>query len=248
MMFDVTVKEHLQLPFNLGATAAGAEVVEDLERMPHLAVCGGEAGERTAFMRGLVADMAARWSPDEAKFVLADVEGHTFAKFADLPHLLLPICDGFDTARSAVRWIGAETKRRVDLLASQTCMNIAEFNEVAEGPLPFVVIVVNEICDVLETSENAARAIDRITKISRAVGIHLVFSLSEAEALELANVLDACVPSRLVFKMATADASKRLLGVVGAEDLPSGEFLYRNSRGEISHFRGEVTTHESHIL
>ena len=161
---------------------------------------------------------------------------------------MFPICGGFDAARSAVRWIGAETKRRGDLLASKLCKNISEFSEIAERPLPFVVIVMNEICDVLKTSENAARAIERITKISRAVGIHLVFSLSESEALELANVLDACVPSRLVFKTATADASTRLLGVAGAESLTTGSFLYRNLRGEISHFRGEVTTRESHIL
>ena len=244
----IEMNHAMLLPIRLGAMASGAEVVEDLARMPHLAVCGGEAGERAAFMRGLVADMAARWSPNDVRLILADGKGRAFTTFADLPHLVLPICDGFDAARSAVRWIGAETKSRVDLLASKTCMNIAEFNEIAESPLPFIVIVVNEICDVLETSENAALAIDRITKISRAVGIHLVFSLPETEALELANVLDACVPSRLVFKMTTADASKRLLGVVDAEDLPSGEFLYRNSRGEISHFRGEVTTHESHIL
>jgi DNA segregation ATPase FtsK/SpoIIIE, S-DNA-T family len=244
----IEMNHAMSLPLRLGATAAGAEVVEDLTRMPHFAVCGGEAGERTAFMRGLVADMAARWSPNDARLILADGKGRAFAKFADLPHLVLPICDGFDAARSAVRWVGEETKRRVDLLASKTCMNIAEFNEIAEKPLPFVVIVVNEICDVLETSENAARAIERITQISRAVGIHLVFSLSESEALELANVLDACVPSRLVFKMTTADASKRLLGAAGAECLTTGSFLYRNLRGEISHFRGEVTTRESHIL
>jgi DNA segregation ATPase FtsK/SpoIIIE, S-DNA-T family len=169
-------------------------------------------------------------------------------RLARLPHLALPICDGFDTARSALRWVGAETKRRVDLLAGKTCMNIVEFNEIAESPLPFAVIVMNEICDVLETSENAARAIERITKISRAVGIHLVFSLSESEALELANVLDACVPGRLVFKTATADASKRLLGVDDAESLTTGSFLYRNLRGETPPRRGEVTTHESHIL
>ena len=247
-MLEAHETKALRLPLYLGRTSESAEVVEDLARMPHLAVCGGEANERTAFMRGLVADMAARWSPNDARLILADGKGRAFAKFADLPHLVLPICDGFDAARSAVRWVGEETKRRVDLLASKTCMNIAEFNEIAEKPLPFVVIVVNEICDVLETSENAARAIERITQISRAVGIHLVFSLSESEALELANVLDACVPSRLVFKMTTADASKRLLGAAGAECLTTGSFLYRNLRGEISHFRGEVTTRESHIL
>lgn len=243
-----SIERKYSFTFSLGKTADGAEVVEDLARMPHLAVCGGEADERATFMRGVVSDMAARWSPGAVKLILVDNRGCAFLKFADLPHLILPVCRDIETFRSAVRWIGEETKRRVNLLASKLCKNIVEFNEVAERPLPFVVIVVNEICFGLKSSEVAARVITRITEISRAVGVHLVFSLPEAEALELANVLDACVPSRVAFKTTTVDASKRLLGVAGAVDLSSGEFLDRNFRGEIAHFRGEVSTPDSHIL
>ena len=36
--------------------------------------------------------------------------------------------------------------------------------------------------------------------------------------------------------------------LAGAESLTTGSFLYRNLRGEIPPRRGEVTTHESHIL
>ena len=66
-----------------------------------------------------------------------------------IPHLLTPVIVDHDKAVNALKWAVAEMDRRYKLLSEAGKRNITEYNEVAPLKMPYIVILVDELADLM---------------------------------------------------------------------------------------------------
>ena len=67
--------------------------------------------------------------------------------------------------------------RRYKLFSEAGKRNIMEYNEASGLPMPYIVILVDELADLMAVAQaDVEAAIVRLAQMARAVGIHLVLA------------------------------------------------------------------------
>jgi S-DNA-T family DNA segregation ATPase FtsK/SpoIIIE len=114
-------------------------------------------------------------------------------------------------------------------------------------PLPFIVILVDELADLMMTaSKDVEVLIQRIAQLARAVGIHLIVATQRPSVDIITGPIKANLTSRIAFRTIQSTDSRTILGHVGAEKLLGmGDMLFlRNGAPEIERFHGAFISEE----
>jgi len=126
-------------------------------------------------------------------------------------------------AFNALNWAVMEMERRYGLIAATGSKNLDSYNEKQKRPedkLPFIVIVVDELADVMMSGgEEVEIAITRLAQKARAAGIHLVIATQRPSTDVITGLIKANIPSRLAFKVPSGIDSRTVLDTSGAEEL-----------------------------
>jgi S-DNA-T family DNA segregation ATPase FtsK/SpoIIIE len=231
------------LVVGLGADVGAAAVLGDLTKMPHLLVAGATGQGKSVFINALVVSLLLRHSPATLRLLMIDPKRVELIGYAGLPHLACPVIVEPDQAQEALGWAVGEMDRRYKVLAAEGVRNIAAYNErVAargERPMPFVVVVIDELADLMMVSRAEAQAerragsaveerIVRLAQLARAVGIHLLIATQRPSVDVITGLIKANVPSRVAFTVASGTDSRVILDAVGAEKLMGkGDLLYQ---------------------
>ena len=137
--------------------------------------------------------MLYKATPDELKLVLVDPKRLELGLYEDIPHLLAPVVTDPKVASNVLRNATREMERRLKLLAQRGVRNIDQYNRTfAKGqslslfenaeeeehkPLPYIVIVIDELADLMMVDTNGVEeSITRLAQMARAVGIHLILA------------------------------------------------------------------------
>jgi S-DNA-T family DNA segregation ATPase FtsK/SpoIIIE len=181
-------------------------------------------------------------TPDEVRLVLVDPKRLELGVYEGVPHLYTPIITEAKLAANALRNAVREMERRLKLLASKGVRNIDSYNRLFddtpslfseessddEGPIPKIVIVIDELADLMMLDgHNVEESVTRLAQMARAVGIHLVLATQRPSVDVITGLIKANFPARVSFRVATKVDSRTILDANGAESLLGrGDMLY----------------------
>ncbi len=239
------------LGFAIGKDISGEPVVGKLNKMPHLLIAGQTGSGKSVMINSLLTSLLYRNSPSDMKLILVDPKQVEMAPYEDIPHLLTPVIVEPEKTISALKWATNEMERRYKLLAEQKVRDIATYNkrvqergkhiavedengieqEVSEGKMPYIVIVIDELADLMMVAARDVEAlIVRLAQKARAVGIHLVLATQRPSVDVITGLIKANVPARIAFTVASQVDSRTILDQVGAEKLlGQGDMLLKTA-------------------
>ena len=243
------------LPCVLGKDVEGKPVVADLSKMPHLLVGGTTGSGKSVGVNGMLMSMLFTRSPDELRLLLIDPKMLEFELYGDIPHLLHPVVTDPKIAAQALSWACREMDQRYELLARWGTRNILSYNKkvvkelatwndekarkyapknaaehefVRPEKLPFIVIIIDELADLMMiASKDVESSICRIAQKARACGIHLIVATQRPSVDVVTGLIKANLPSRIAFQLRSRHDSRTVLDEIGAENLLGrGDMLY----------------------
>ncbi|NLC16404.1 MAG: hypothetical protein GX756_00780 [Clostridiales bacterium] len=242
------------LCFALGKDIAGKNIVTDLINMPHLLVAGATNSGKSSCLNALITSLIFKSSPADVRLILIDPKRVEFTSYRGLPHMLTenPITEP-EHALNAFEWAIDEAERRFELFVSYKVRDIHEFNSLSivkngdEEKLPFIVIVVDELADLMaQAKRDFEDKIRVIAQKSRAAGIHLVLATQRPSVDVITGTIKANLPSRIAFSVTSFADSKTILDQGGAERLLGrGDMLYAPvDKPEPFRVQGAYVTHD----
>jgi S-DNA-T family DNA segregation ATPase FtsK/SpoIIIE len=254
------------LPLALGKSIAGAPVVVDLARMPHLLIAGTTGSGKSVGIHAMLMSLLFRVSPADCRLLLIDPKLLELSVYNGIPHLLTPVVTDPQQAVQALKWAIAEMEERYKRMASLGVRSIDVYNnrvrnalkrgeqvgrsvqtgfdaatgkpiyeqeQLASEPMPYIVIVVDELADLMTTAgKEIEQAVQRLAQMARAAGIHLIMATQRPSVDVVTGTIKANFPTRISFKVASRVDSRTILDDQGAEQLLGhGDMLYLGSEG-----------------
>jgi S-DNA-T family DNA segregation ATPase FtsK/SpoIIIE len=113
-------------------------------------------------------------------------------------------------------------------------------------PLPFIVIIVDEMADLMMVAgKDIEGAVQRLAQMARAAGLHVILATQRPSVDVITGTIKANFPTRISFQVTSKIDSRTILGEMGAEQLlGQGDMLYMAGGGRISRVHGPFVSDE----
>ncbi len=122
----------------------------------------------------------------------------------------------------------------------QTGEPIMEDKKIDIKPIPYIVIVVDEMADLMQTAKKEVEgAVARLAAMARATGIHLILSTQRPSVDVITGTIKSNFPNRISYRVASGQDSRTILNEYGAElMLGKGDMLYMATGGNTVRIHG----------
>ncbi len=231
------------LRIGLGQNVSGHAIAADLAKMPHLLIAGATGSGKSVCVNGLIACLLLQNTPEDLRMVMVDPKRVELTGYNGIPHLVAPVVVDMERVLGTLQWALREMDMRYQKLAEIGARNINDYNKkvqsaaspalagaVARQKMPYVVIVIDELADLMMISpEDTERSITRLAQMSRATGIHMVIATQRPSVDVVTGLIKANFPARVAFAVASGTDSRVILDSTGAERLlGQGDMLFQS--------------------
>lgn len=117
------------LPIALGKDIAGAPVVADLARMPHLLVAGTTGSGKSVGINAMILSLLYRHTPETCRLIMIDPKMLELSVYDGIPHLLTPVVTDPAKAVMALKWAVQEMDSRYRNMSKVGVRNITGYNQ-----------------------------------------------------------------------------------------------------------------------
>jgi S-DNA-T family DNA segregation ATPase FtsK/SpoIIIE len=208
------------LTLALGFDVIGRPAIADLAKMPHLLIAGATGAGKSVAINAFIASILYKATPDMVRMLMIDPKRIELSVYEGIPHLLHPVVVEPKMASRALIWAVREMERRYKLLESLRVKSFTSYNEVAEEKLPYIVIIVDELADLMMVaSKDVETSIARLAQMARAAGMHIILATQRPSVDVLTGLIKANFPTRISFKVSSKVDSRTILDTSGAEHL-----------------------------
>ena len=123
---------------------------------------------------------------------------------------------------------------------SETGKAIYESQPLALNLLPYIVVVIDEMADLMMVAgKEVEAAVQRLAQMARAAGIHVIMATQRPSVDVITGTIKANFPTRISFQVISKFDSRTILGEQGAEQLLGmGDLLHMAGGGRISRVHG----------
>jgi S-DNA-T family DNA segregation ATPase FtsK/SpoIIIE len=208
-----------ELPIIMGLDEMGQVQYQDLATCNHILVAGKTGAGKSVFIRTLLGSLFALNDDKTVNVAILDPkQGVDYANYKELPHLwdnrfITNITDISD----ALVEISEEMEHRDEERALYNATKLADIPKTNRPP--YLIVVIDEVADLLDTDPEIETSIMRLTQRGRASGIFVILATQSPDSKTLTTRLRANLATRIALSVATARASSTILDETGAENL-----------------------------
>ena len=208
------------LPIAMGQDTGGEPVVLDLASLPHMLIAGATGSGKSVQINSIIASFLLTKSPEQLRILMVDPKRVELTPYNGIPHLIQPVIVEAEEVTESLRGLNREMIRRYKQMEELGVRNIEVYNERSEDKLPFLVLIVDELADLMmvagfEVEQNLVR----LAQLGRAAGIHLLLATQRPSVNVVTGLLKANIPARCAFAVSGQVDSRVILDSVGAEKL-----------------------------
>ena len=149
--------------------------------------------------------------------------------------------DGYNERLAEARSKGEVLTRRVQTgFDSETGRPVFEEDVLDLAPLPFIVVVIDEVADLMMVAgKEIEAAVQRLAQMARAAGIHVIMATQRPSVDVITGTIKANFPTRISFQVTSRIDSRTILGEQGAEQLLGrGDMLFMEGGGRVVRVHG----------
>jgi tetratricopeptide (TPR) repeat protein len=180
----------------------------------------------------MLCSLLMKTTPDELLLMMVDTKMVELTPFEGIPNLLCPIVtDPFD-AITHFKALVTTMEQRYELAQEHGAKSLQELNDKSDSKLPYILVIVDELADVLAVDRKAFQAaISSITQRARTVGMHLALATQFPRGDICSNTLKHCLPDRIAFSTTSRAESRVVIGSTSAHELfGNGDCLYVHAK------------------
>ena len=179
----------------------------------HCLIAGTTGSGKTELARTILASIMNHQKPRDLQIAIFDPKAHSFALFANQPHLLFPIVTHPADIFDRMQYLVEEMERRDQTQVTR----------------PRIVIVIDELADVLATcGKEMENLLTRLVQRGRSAGMSVIACTQKPSAAAVGSLMRANFPVRMVGRVTSADDARVAAGIGGtdAEKLAGrGDFI-----------------------
>ena len=185
--------------------------------------------------------------PKKAVVALKWVVGEMEERYRKMSKMGVRNIEGFNARVKDALSKGEMFSRTVQTgFDDETGEPIFETEEFAPEKLPYIVVIVDEMADLMMVAGKEIEAcIQRLAQMARASGIHLIMATQRPSVDVITGTIKANFPTRISFQVTSKVDSRTILGEMGAEQLlGQGDMLYMAGGAKIIRVHGPFVSDE----
>jgi len=214
--------------FNIGVCHYGVYCI-DLEQDPHAFIAGETGSGKSNILKCFIHQAICK-GYDVA---LIDFKrGVAFSEFSDdiIVHY------EYKSAITVLRDMITETNRRLDMFREMHIDNINDYNKISGDYLKRQILFIDELAELLKTRDKEISnilndSVETLTRLCRAVGIHLIMGIQRPDSTIISGQIKNNVSFRACGRFVDKEPSRIMLGNDMANGLPNikGRFIVKDS-------------------
>ena len=185
-------------------------------KQPHLLIAGSTGSGKSVLINSLIYN-ALYQSPNRCKFILIDPKRVELIDYKALPHTISYSSEIVDILKAL--------QYSVDLMEKR--YKAMQRQRIKKSTAADIYIIIDEYADlIIQAKKQVEHHIIRLSQLGRAANIHLILATQRPTRDIVTGAIKVNLDSRVALRCSTAQDSRNIIDMKGAETLPRHGYGY----------------------